>query len=108
MGRPLPAEVQQLAGPMAGMLRQLGGSIFGTQVGQALGELAGEVVSASEIGLPLGPAGQAVLLPDNGVKSAEGLRLDHEDGRLYLALRAGAHPRPRAQARGAGQTPLAR
>ncbi|HEY0474931.1 MAG TPA: zinc-dependent metalloprotease [Kribbella sp.] len=93
MGSALPAEAQQLAGPMAGMLRQLGGSIFGAQVGQGLGELAGEVVSSSDIGLPLGPAGQAVLLPDNVAKFAEGLGLTDEDVRLYLALRECAHQR---------------
>lgn len=78
---------------MAGMLRQLGGSIFGAQVGQALGELAGEVVSSSDIGLPLGPAGQAILIPDNVAKFAEGLGLTDEDIRLYLALRECAHQR---------------
>lgn len=93
MGNALPAEAQQLAGPMAGMLRQLGGSIFGAQVGQALGELAGEVVSSSDIGLPLGPTGQAVLLPDNVAKFAEGLGVTDEDVRLYLALREVAHQR---------------
>jgi putative hydrolase len=93
MGGALPAEAQQLAGPMQGMLRQLGGSIFGAQVGQGLGELAGEVVSSSDIGLPLGPAGQAVLIPDNVAKFAEGLGLTDEDVRLYLALRECAHQR---------------
>ncbi|MEV6416480.1 zinc-dependent metalloprotease [Kribbella sp. NPDC051718] len=93
MGGALPAEAQQMAGPMGGMLRQLGGSIFGAQVGQALGELAGEVVSSSDIGLPLGPAGQAVLIPDNVAKFAEGLGLTDEDVRLYLALRECAHQR---------------
>ncbi|MFI5712332.1 zinc-dependent metalloprotease [Kribbella sp. NPDC051620] len=93
MGGALPAEAAQLAGPMGGMLRQLGGSIFGAQVGQALGELAGEVVSSSDIGLPLGPAGQAVLIPDNVAKFAEGLGLTDEDVRLYLALRECAHQR---------------
>jgi putative hydrolase len=93
MGGALPAEAQQLAGPMAGMLRQLGGSVFGAQVGQALGELAGEVVSSSDIGLPLGPAGQAVLLPDNVAGFAQGLGLTDEDVRLYLALRECAHQR---------------
>ncbi|TWD74817.1 putative hydrolase [Kribbella amoyensis] len=93
MGTALPAEAQQLAGPMAGMLRQLGGSIFGAQVGQALGELAGEVVSSSDIGLPLGPGSQAVLLPDNVAKFAEGLGVTDEDVRLYLALRECAHQR---------------
>jgi putative hydrolase len=93
MGSALPAEAQQLAGPMAGMLRQLGGTIFGAQVGQALGELAGEVVSSSDIGLPLGPVGQAVLLPDNVAKFSEGLGVTDEDVRLYLALRECAHQR---------------
>src|SRR5689334_1946771 len=93
MGGALPAEAQQLAGPMAGMLRQLGGSIFGAQVGQGLGELAGEVVSSSDIGLPLGPAGQAVLIPDNVAKFSEGLGVTDEDVRLYLALRECAHQR---------------
>jgi len=93
MSSALPAEAQQLAGPMAGMLRQLGGSIFGAQVGQGLGELAGEVVSSSDIGLPLGPAGRAVLLPDNVKAFAEGLGISDEDVRLYLALRECAHQR---------------
>ena len=93
MGNALPAEAQQFAGPMAGMLRQLGGSVFGAQVGQGLGELAGEVVSSSDIGLPLGPTGQAILLPDNVAKFAEGLGLTDEDVRLYLALREVAHQR---------------
>src|SRR6266508_2309315 len=93
MSPALPAEAQQLAGPMAGMLRQLGGSIFGAQVGQGLGELAGEVVSSSDIGLPLGPAGRAVLLPDNVKAFAEGLGISDEDVRLYLALRECAHQR---------------
>jgi putative hydrolase len=93
MAGALPAEAQQLAGPMAGMLRQLGGSIFGAQVGQGLGELAGEVVSSSDIGLPLGPDGQAVLLPDNVAKFAEGLGIADDDVRLYLALRECAHQR---------------
>ena len=93
MAGALPQEAQQMAGPMTGMLRQLGGSIFGAQVGQGLGELAGEVVSSSDIGLPLGPAGKAVLLPDNIAKFAEGLELSDEDVRLYLALRECAHQR---------------
>lgn len=93
MAGALPQEAQQLAGQMTGMLRQLGGSIFGAQVGQGLGELASEVVSSSDIGLPLGPAGKAVLLPDNVAKFAEGLELSDEDVRLYLALRECAHQR---------------
>ena len=37
--------------------------MFGQQIGQAVGVLAGEVVGSTDIGLPLGPAGKAALLP---------------------------------------------
>src|SRR5207249_4683488 len=48
--------------PFAGVLQQVGGVVFGAQVGQALGALAGEVLSASEIGVPLGAS---ALMPSN-------------------------------------------
>ena len=62
-----------MAGPLIGMLGKAGGAMFGQQVGSALGGLAGEVLSASDIGLPLGPAGKAALLPHNITAFAEGL-----------------------------------
>ncbi|MGH3362015.1 MAG: zinc-dependent metalloprotease, partial [Nocardioides sp.] len=62
MGNALPEEAKSMAGPLLGMLGQAGGAMFGTQVGQALGGLAGEVLTASDIGLPLGPAGKAAVL----------------------------------------------
>ncbi len=40
----LPEEMRAMAGPMLGMLQQLGGAMFGAQVGQGLGQLALEVV----------------------------------------------------------------
>src|SRR6476469_413384 len=72
MGNALPAEAQQLAGPLMGLLGQAGGAMFGSQVGQALGGLAGEVLSASDIGLPLGPSGKAALVPHNVREFADG------------------------------------
>ncbi len=54
-----------MAGPLLGMMRSMGGAMFGTQIGQALGVLAGEVVGSTDVGLPLGPAGKAALLPVN-------------------------------------------
>src|SRR3954454_5863713 len=65
MGNALPQEAQAMGGPLIGILNQAGGAMFGSQVGQALGALAGEVLSASDIGLPLGPDGRAALLPAN-------------------------------------------
>ncbi|MEY9857185.1 putative hydrolase [Catenulispora sp. GAS73] len=81
------------ANPLGGMLKQMGTAMFGSQVGQALASLAGEVVSGSDIGLPLGPEGKAVLLPANVDAFAEGLEIDIEQVRLYLALREAAYQR---------------
>jgi putative hydrolase len=67
--------------------------MFGQQVGQALGGLAGEVLTASDIGLPLGPAGKAALLPHNITAFADGLDVGEDDVLLYLALREAAHQR---------------
>ncbi|HEU4511747.1 MAG TPA: zinc-dependent metalloprotease [Nocardioidaceae bacterium] len=93
MGDALPQEAKAMAGPLMAMLGQAGGAMFGTQVGQALGGLAGEVLTASDVGLPLGPEGKAALLPANVKKFSEGLDVSDEDVLLYLALREAAHQR---------------
>ncbi len=93
MSEALPEEARQLAGPIIGMLGKAGGAMFGSQVGSALGGLAGEVLSACDIGLPLGPKGKAALLTGNVHTYAEGLDVPEEDVVLYLALREAAHQR---------------
>ncbi|MDP3968043.1 MAG: zinc-dependent metalloprotease [Nocardioides sp.] len=93
MGDALPPEAKAMAGPLIGMLGRAGGVMFGAQVGQALGALAGEVLSASDIGLPLGPEGTAALVPTNVRAFAEGLDVTEDDVLLYLALREAAHQR---------------
>jgi putative hydrolase len=93
MGNALPEEARAMAGPLIGMIGKAGGAMFGQQVGQALGGLAGEVLTASDIGLPLGPAGKAALLPHNVTAFADGLDVTEDDVLLYLALREAAHQR---------------
>ncbi|HET9858471.1 MAG TPA: zinc-dependent metalloprotease [Nocardioidaceae bacterium] len=93
MGKALPEEAKSMAGPLLGMLGKAGGAMFGSQVGQALGGLAGEVLTASDIGLPLGPAGKAALVPANVREFADGLDVSEDDVFLYLALREAAHQR---------------
>jgi putative hydrolase len=93
MGNALPEEARAMAGPLMGLLGQAGGAMFGSQVGQALGGLASEVLSASDIGLPLGPEGTAALLPANIATFADGLAVSADDVLLYLALREAAHQR---------------
>ncbi|WP_328536808.1 zinc-dependent metalloprotease [Streptomyces sp. NBC_00344] len=93
MGGVLPEEMQAMAGPLLGMMRSMGGAMFGQQIGQAVGVLAGEVVGSSDIGLPLGPAGKAALLPLNIEAFGKDLGVDKNEVRLYLALREAAHQR---------------
>ncbi len=97
MSQSMPEQAQAMAGPLMGMLGKIGGSIFGSQLGQGLGALAGEVLTASDIGLPLGPRGQAALLTHNITAFAEGLDVGEDDVVLYLALREAAHQRLFAQ-----------
>jgi putative hydrolase len=93
MGTALPEDARAMAGPLIGMIGKAGGAMFGAQVGQALGGLAGDVLTASDIGLPLGPAGKAALLPHNVAAFAAGLGVGEDDVLLYLALREAAHQR---------------
>ncbi|MFF4846517.1 zinc-dependent metalloprotease [Streptomyces sp. NPDC001194] len=93
MGGVLPEEMQAMAGPLLGMMRSMGGAMFGQQIGQAVGTLAGEVVGSTDIGLPLGPAGKAALLPLNIEDFGKDLSVPAEEVRLYLALREAAHAR---------------
>ncbi|NHC13286.1 zinc-dependent metalloprotease [Motilibacter deserti] len=82
----------QLTGPLSGMVRAMGASMFGAQVGQGLAALAGEVVGSTDVGVPL-LDGRAALLPAGVAAFAEGLEVPEEEVRLYLALREAAHQR---------------
>lgn len=93
MGELVPEEMRGQLGPMQSMVTTLGGALFGGQLGQALGSLAAEVLSAGDIGLPLGPAGTAALVPANIAAYGEGLELPADEVRLYVALREAAHQR---------------
>jgi putative hydrolase len=81
------------AGPLKGVMDQVGGLVFGAQVGQALGALAKEVLSSTEVGLPLGEPGRPALVPANVAEFSNGLEIPADEVRLYLALRECAHQR---------------
>jgi putative hydrolase len=93
MSELVPEELRAQLGPMTAMVSSLGGALFGGQLGIALGSLAAEVLSASDIGLPLGPAGTAALVPANITAYGQGLELPGDQVRLYVALREAAHQR---------------
>jgi putative hydrolase len=89
----VPEEMRAQMGPMTSMVASLGGALLGGQLGTALGSLAAEVLSVSDIGLPLGPAGTAALLPANIAAFSAGLSIPDDQVRLYVALREAAHQR---------------
>jgi putative hydrolase len=89
-GVDLSSMLGDLTGPLTGMLRQIGGLLFGAQVGSALAALASEVVGATDVGLPLGaPA----LLPHNVELLAAGLQIPDDEVQLFVAVRELAHQR---------------
>jgi putative hydrolase len=89
----LPQEAAMSFGPLAGIMGRMGGLMFGAQVGQALGKLADEVVTSTDVGLPLAPAGTGVLIPQNVAEFAAGLDRPADEVRLFLALREAASQR---------------
>src|SRR6476620_5868617 len=94
LSQAMPEEMRQLAGPLIAMHRTDSGAMVANQVGSGLGALAGDVLSASDIGLPLGPIGKAALLPTNvAAFAAELPDVTDDDVLLYLALREAAHQR---------------
>ncbi|WP_305092121.1 zinc-dependent metalloprotease [Prescottella sp. R16] len=89
----LPEEARSMIGPMAGMLTQMGGLTFGSQLGQALGQLSKEVLTSTDIGLPLGPAGTGALLPAAIEAFSEGLEQPHREVLVFIAAREAAYQR---------------
>jgi len=80
-------------GGLGEMMRRIGGMMVGGQAGAAVGALADEIISSSDIGLPIGPEGTAALLPAGVAAFGAGLSVDAEEVRLFVALREAAHHR---------------
>ena len=95
----LPPEMRAMVGGLGGlgglgeMMKRIGGMMVGGQAGAAVGALAEEVVSSTDVGLPLGPAGTAALLPAGVAAFGAGLSVEADEVRLFLALREAAHHR---------------
>ncbi len=99
LGADIPPEMQAMLGGLGGlgglgeMMRRIGGMMVGGQTGAAVGALAEEVVSSTDVGLPLGPQGTAALLPAGVAAFGSGLSVNADEIRLFLALREAAHHR---------------
>jgi putative hydrolase len=80
-------------GGLGEMMRRVGGMMVGGQAGAAVGALAEEIISSSDIGLPIGPEGTAALLPAGVAAFGEGLSVEAAEVRHFVALREAAHHR---------------
>src|SRR3954468_736338 len=92
-GLPEGFDPRQMIEQWAPMLGNLSRQMFAAQLGQAVGTLATEVVSGTEVGLPLTEPGVVALLPGNVAQVAESLEIDIAQVRLYLAVREAARVR---------------
>lgn len=87
---------EEMAGMMQGasqLMRNVGGTLFAMQLGHAVGQLASEVVSGGDIGIPLLDEQQAAVLPQNVQAFGDGLDIDKTQVQIYLAVRELAHSR---------------
>jgi putative hydrolase len=100
----LPPEMRSMFGMLSGggpggfgglgeMMRRMGGMMIAGQAGAAVGALADEIISSSDIGLPIGPEGTAALLPAGVAAFGAGLSVEADEVRLFVALREAAHQR---------------
>ena len=89
----MPVDLTAMLGPMMGMVKQMGSNMFAMQAGQGLAALAGEVLGAGDVGLPLTSDGIPTLLPENIAMFGAGLEIEPGEIALYLALREVAHQR---------------
>lgn len=90
-----PEELTGMMGNAGQLMRNVGGTLFAMQLGQVVGQLAGEVVSGGDIGIPLldGEQRQAALVAQNVDAFGAGLDIPADEVRLYLAVRELAHAR---------------
>lgn len=89
----LPAEMmgyfQKIAGEN-GIANKMIAAVYGQEMGQALAKLATEVCGSSDIGFPLGLAGNAALVPANIEKFAQGIEIPEDEVISLWALREAA------------------
>ena len=77
-------------GMISALLNSFIGSLVATQLGQAIGGLAGKVTSAHDVGLPLIDGAYPTLVPQNIKEWATDLDIPMEEIRIFHALREAA------------------
>jgi putative hydrolase len=89
----LPEEAREMSAPLLGIIGKAVGGMLAGQIGSGLGALASEVLSVSDIGLPLAASGRGAIITTNLDAFAADLDVSADDVLLYVALREAAHQR---------------
>ncbi|MCR2814260.1 zinc-dependent metalloprotease [Microbacterium jiangjiandongii] len=89
----VPEEMRAVVQGAGRLMRTVGGSLFAAQLGAVVGRLSTEVVSGGDVGLPVMPAGEAAILPQNFADFGRDLGIADDQLALYLATRELAHAR---------------
>lgn len=88
----VPEEMREMLGGLGPMLQNMGGTVFGLQLGSAIGALSQEVLSGTDSMYPV--AGHRLaMIPVNIEEFGDGLQVPDEQIRIYLALREAARMR---------------
>ncbi len=87
-----PEEAQEMLAGAERILRNVGGTMFAMQLGNVVGQLAGETIAGGDFGFPL-LQDEATLLPVNLRTLAEGLEIPEDQVRIWTAGRELAHAR---------------
>jgi len=88
-----PEEMKGIVAGAGRFMRTVGGSLFAAQLGAVIGRLSLEVVSGGDVGIPVMPDGDAVILPQNFADFGRDLDVTGDQLALYLATRELAHAR---------------
>ncbi|MCU1546496.1 MAG: hypothetical protein JWP30_1596 [Homoserinimonas sp.] len=93
-----PEEMSSMIAGASKLVRNIGGTLFAMQLGHVVGQLSKEVVSGGDIGIPIvgaanGAENQSAILPQNLAAFGEGLDIEPDQVRLYIAVRELAHAR---------------
>jgi putative hydrolase len=75
---------------ISALLNSFIGSLIATQLGQAIGGLAGKVTGAHDVGLPLVESAYPTLVPQNIKEWATDLDIPMDEVRIFHALREAA------------------
>ncbi len=83
-------QMQIPIGMISSLLNSFIGSLIATQLGQAIGGLAGKVTGAHDVGLPLVDSAYPTLIPQNIKEWATDLEIPMDEVRIFHALREAA------------------